>query len=38
VDNVFKPAIREDERRKRIAGWDKAVGYSRGWAKDEELS
>lgn len=38
VDNVFKSAIREDERRKRIAGWDKAVGYSRGWAKDEELS
>jgi glycerol kinase len=38
VDNIFRPQIREDERRRRITGWNRAVGYARGWAKDEDLS
>lgn len=35
VDKTFKPFINEAERQKRISGWNKAVRYSYGWAKEE---
>ncbi|KLU73776.1 MAG: hypothetical protein RHS_0632 [Robinsoniella sp. RHS] len=35
VDRVFKPAMAEKERLKKIKGWDKAVKYAFGWAKEE---
>jgi len=36
VDSEFKPAISEEKRTKMIKGWNKAVKYSFGWAKDED--
>ena len=36
VDRVFCPAISEEERTKRIKGWNKAVRCAYHWAKDEE--
>lgn len=35
VDRAFKPAMAEKERLKKIKGWDKAVKYAFGWAKEE---
>lgn len=35
VSAVFTPSMEEEERRKRIKGWNKAVKYAYGWAKDE---
>lgn len=35
VDRVFKPGMPEEERLKKIKGWDKAVKYAFGWAKEE---
>ena len=35
IDAKFEPVIEEDERRKRIKGWNKAVKYAYGWAKEE---
>ena len=35
VDTVFKPMITEEERRDKIKGWNKAVKYAYGWAKEE---
>ena len=36
IDQTFKPEITEEERNKRIRGWEKAVKYAYGWARDEE--
>ena len=36
VDRVFRPAISEEERIRRIKGWNKAVRCAYHWAKDEE--
>ena len=36
IDKVFEPAIEEDDRKKRVKGWKKAVKYAFDWAKDEE--
>ena len=36
VDRVFCPAISEEERTKRIKGWNKAVRCAYHWARDEE--
>ena len=36
-DQIFTPQIPEEERVKKIGGWNKAVRYSYHWAKDEEL-
>ena len=33
VDRTFMPEISEVDRKKRIAGWEKAVACARGWAK-----
>lgn len=35
IDRVFEPNIPEDKRTKMISGWNKAVGCSYGWAKEE---
>ena len=36
IDKVFSPIMGEDERERKIKGWNKAVKYSFGWAKEEE--
>lgn len=34
-DCTFEPKISEKDREKRIRGWNKAVTYAYGWAKEE---
>jgi glycerol kinase len=34
IDKTFIPEINEDERKTMIKGWNKAVKYAYGWAKD----
>lgn len=36
VDHTFTPVITEEERKKRLKGWNKAVRYAFDWARDEE--
>ena len=36
IDRVFEPSIGEEDRAKRIKGWNKALTYAHGWAKDED--
>ncbi|RDU24311.1 glycerol kinase GlpK [Anaerosacchariphilus polymeriproducens] len=36
IDKTFTPVISEEERAKKIKGWNKAVKYAFGWAKEEE--
>lgn len=36
IDRVFHPNMLTEERQKKIKGWNKAVKYAFGWAKDEE--
>ncbi len=36
VDRVFVPEITGQERMKKIKGWNKAVKYAYGWAREEE--
>ena len=35
IDRTFDPAIEEEERAQKIFGWNKAVKYAYGWAKEE---
>ena len=35
IDRVFYPSIGQAEREKRLKGWEKAVKYAFGWAKNE---
>ena len=35
IDRTFEPSIPEEERVKKIRGWNKAVKYAYGWAKEE---
>lgn len=35
IDKVFGPEITPSERDKKVAGWNKAVKCTYGWAKDE---
>lgn len=35
IDKVFKPSISEEDRKARVKGWNKAVKYAYGWAKEE---
>ena len=35
IDRVFYPSIGQAERDKCLKGWEKAVKYAFGWAKDE---
>ena len=34
-DQIFKPSIEEEDRQNRIRGWNKAVKYAYGWAKED---
>ena len=36
VDKIFSPIMGEDERERKIKGWNKAFKYSFGWAKEED--
>ena len=36
MERTFRPLLEEEIRQKRIKGWNKAVEYAFGWAKDEE--
>ncbi len=36
IDRVFKPKMSEDARQKAVKGWNKAVRWSYGWAKESE--
>lgn len=35
IDRIFYPEISEDERQSRIRGWNRAVKYAYGWAREE---
>ena len=35
IDRVFTPQLDEQTRRARLKGWEKAVRYAFGWAKEE---
>lgn len=35
IDQTFEPKIGEEEREKRIKGWNKAVKYAYDWAKED---
>ena len=35
IDASFNPGLAEEERAKRIKGWNKAVKYAYGWAKED---
>ena len=35
IDRTFAPSIGEEERRSKIKGWNKAVKYAYGWAKED---
>ena len=35
IDATFKPSILEEDREKRINGWNKAVKYAYGWSKED---
>ena len=35
IDKVFQPEITEESRSQKLAGWNKAVKYSYGWAKED---
>ena len=34
-DQTFKPVITQEDREERIKGWNKAVKYAYGWAKED---
>lgn len=36
IAKTFQPQITEEERSQKIKGWNKAVKYAYGWAKDEQ--
>lgn len=36
IAKTYVPSIGEEERAKKVKGWNKAVKYAYGWAKDEE--
>lgn len=38
VDKIFSPIMGEDERERKIKGWNKAVKYSFGWAKEDKAT
>ncbi|MDE6887152.1 MAG: glycerol kinase GlpK [Eubacterium sp.] len=35
IDRVFEPQMKEPKRAECLAGWNKAVRYSYGWAKED---
>lgn len=36
IDKIFEPKISDEDRAKKITGWNKAVKYAYGWAKEDE--
>lgn len=36
IARTFEPEITQEDRAKRIKGWNKALTYAHGWAKDED--
>lgn len=34
IDRTFEPRMSEEEKKILLQGWDKAVSYSKGWARD----
>lgn len=34
IDKTFAPTLKKEEREKKIKGWEKAVKYAFGWAKE----
>ena len=36
IDKTFEPKIDEEQRSKMIKGWNKAVKYADGWAKEDK--
>ncbi len=37
VDKTFEPTIKEEKRASMMKGWNKAVRYAYGWAKEDTL-
>ena len=37
IDQTFEPSLPEEIRRERIKGWNKAVKYAYGWAKEDGI-
>ncbi len=35
IDRIFTPELLENERERKIKGWEKAVKYAYGWAKQD---
>ena len=35
IDQTFQPAISQEERLEKLKGWNKAVKYAYGWAKED---
>ncbi len=35
IDRTFEPQITAEDRARRVKGWNKALTYAHGWAKDE---
>ncbi len=35
IDRKFEPSITDEEREKKLKGWNKAVKYAYGWAKED---
>ena len=35
IDRTFEPSLEENDRLKKIRGWNKAVKYAYGWAKED---
>ena len=35
IDETFKPTIDAEKRESMIKGWNKAIKYAYGWAKEE---
>ena len=35
VDRVFTPMLAEEMRQKKLRGWERAVKYAYGWAREE---
>lgn len=36
IDRTFEPQITAEDRARRVKGWNKALTYAHGWAKNEE--
>lgn len=35
IDKAFKPSITDQEREQKLKGWNKALKYAHGWAKED---